>query len=377
MSISKITGAAPWFGESMDPILQDIRDILSSGELVKGKHTAKFEDRIANMAGTKYSAVVNSGGTALELALLALDIKGKEVIVPTQTFIASANAVTRAGGYPVFADIDKDTLCLNLEDVVRKIGPNTAGIMSVHMFGLIPPSIIHLKNLCKERGLFLIEDAAHAHGASFRGELAGGIGDVGCFSFFATKVVTTGEGGGVTTNRKDIYEKIISFRDHGRSPDTTLFTLPGNNFRLSEIQSAIGWHQMDLLKVILTHRNIIAAIYREGFKENQFFISLPDYEESYHAYWRYPAYLTESINRLLFQQAMWERHGIRITWMYEPLCHQQPVSTASNSFKYFELPVAEWTIKHLINLPTHMGVSEEDAKRVVSSVKEEIQRLKQ
>lgn len=374
--MKEIVGASPWFGNSLDAILEDMKEVLVSGNLVKGKHLTKFEAGAALMSDSKYAVGVNSGGTALELALLALDVRGKEVIVPTQTFIASANAITRAGGYPVFVDIDKDTLCLNPKDFVAKIGSNTAGVMFVHMFGLIPPSILEIKKVCKEKGLFLIEDASHAHGASVEGVKAGNIGDVGCFSFFATKVITSGEGGIITTSREDIYEKVISLRDHGRVKNSALFDIPGNNFRLPELECILGWRQLELLNEILVHRNKIASIYREGFEDSPHVESLPNPEGSFrHSYWRYPAYLSEKIDRVEFQKRMWENHAIRITWMYEPLCHQQPVSHNYLYREYSDFSVAEWTIQRLINLPTHMEVTEEDAKRVVASVIKESENL--
>lgn len=369
MSLPEISGAAPWFGP-LDPILDDIREVLESGVLVQGRHVVEFERRIAAMAGTPFAAAVNSGGTALELALVALNVKGGEVIVPTQTFIASANAVVRAGGTPVFADIERDTLCLDPAEVERLIGPATRGVMFVHMFGLVPPSLRRVEQLCRERGLFLIEDAAHAHGASLDGRFAGQFGDAGCFSFFATKVVTTGEGGAVTTSRADVHAAVVSLRNHGRQAGTTLYDLPGNNFRLMEIQSLLGVHQLAHLEQILDHRARIAAVYRSGLRGVAGIESLPEFPGTRHAYWRYPAYLAPGVGRAAFQQRLWDGHRIRITWMYEPPCHLQPVSQARGAQPM--LPVAEWCIERLVNLPTHMGVSVADAARVVDAIASEL-----
>jgi len=374
VSNTEIPGASPWFGESLDDILGDVREILESGQLVNGKHIVDFEARTAAMANTPYAAGVNSGGTALELALLALGVEGKEVIVPTQTFIASANAVTRAGGRPVFADVEKDTLCLDPADVERRIGPTTCGVMIVHMFGLVPPSVLEIKNLCARHGLFLIEDAAHAHGASRDGLMAGGIGDAGCFSFFATKVVTTGEGGAVTTSQKELHDRVLSLRNHGRNAGSEEYGLPGNNFRLSEIQAALGWRQLALLERILDHRNLLAKIYRDGLAGHSLIATLPEFPGGRHAYWRFPAYLADHVDRRGFQRGMWERHRIRITWMYEPLCHRQPVSRTGSGKSPPSLPVAEQCIDRLVCLPTHMAVSPDDAQRVVAAIKNELGR---
>lgn len=372
MSPSELPGASPWFGPSLEAILGDIREILESGHLVNGKHLPAFEARIAEMAGTPHAVAVNSGGTALELALLALNVAGREVIVPTQTFIASANAVTRAGGIPVFADIEKDTLCLDPAEVERKIGPNTCGVMFVPMFGLVPSSLLRIKELCKQHGLFLIEDAAHAHGASLDGHPAGSFGDIACFSFFATKVITTGEGGAITTASQDLREKVASLRDHGRTGSSPLFGAAGNNFRLTEMQAVLGQHQLASLQDFLRHRNRIAGIYRAGLESHPLIASLPECRSGTNAYWRYPAYLAEGLDRGSFQRSMWEHHRIRVTWMYEPLCHLQPVSKPRDGRPVESLPVAEWCIDRLVNLPTHLGVSEQDAKRVVVAVRREL-----
>jgi perosamine synthetase len=331
----EIQGATPWFGGDDDKILHEISDVLKSGQLVNGKHLRKFESELKIMANTDYALAVNSGGTALELALLALDVKDKEVILPSQTFIASANAITRAGGIPVFADIDLNTSCLDHNDVQDRLNENTVAVMFVHMFGLLSPSILDIKKLCSEKGLFLIEDAAHAHGASLNGQMAGSIGDVGCFSFFATKVITTGEGGAITTNRKDIFERVRSLHNHGRATEGILFELPGNNFRLSEISCILGSYQLKRLKEILIHRNRIAKIYFDGLVNIEQITALIKVEDSSHTYWRFPAHLSEKVNREQFQKEMMENYMIRITWMYEPLCHQQPVS---NGKKKISLP---------------------------------------
>lgn len=369
---NEIQGAAPWFKNQEKIILSEINEVLSTGQLVNGKHVKNFENEIKNMANTKYSLAVNSGGTALELALLALDVKNKEVILPAQTFIASANSIIRAGGKPVFADIEINTNCLDPEDVKKRINENTVGIMFVHMFGLLPHSLFEIKNICDEYNLFLIEDAAHAHGASLNGKFAGSIGDVGCFSFFATKIVTTGEGGAITTNRKDIFEKVKSLHNHGRSSNGLLFDLAGNNFRIPEISCILGIHQLKRLDEILSHKRKIAKIYFNGLSLISHIKPLVEVQDNSNSYWRFPAHLNDSINRIKFQEYMMDDFKIRITWMYEPLCHQQPIF---NSQSNICLPNSEWSIKRLINLPIHMNVSEKDALYIIDSIDKTLKKI--
>ena len=197
-----IPGAKPYFGgkKKIEEITQDIKQVLESGILSLGNYTKKFEKSMASYTNSKYGLAVSSGGSALELVLQSLDLNGAEVIIPTDTFVATANAVIRAAGVPIFADINKETLCLSLDDVKKRRTSKTTGIIYVHMFGLIPASFQKLRDYCNENNLFLIEDAAHAHGAKLNGELAGSLGTAACFSFYATKVLTSGEGGIVTTN---------------------------------------------------------------------------------------------------------------------------------------------------------------------------------
>ena len=364
---TEIQGAAPWFGGDDDIILSEISELLKSGQLVNGKYLKRFESELRKMANTEYALAVNSGGTALEIALTALDVKNKEVILPAQTFIASANAITRAGGIPVFADIDINTNCLDTQNVQKHINDNTAGVLIVHMFGLISPALLEIKKICSENDLFLVEDAAHAHGASINGQMAGSIGDVGCFSFFATKVITTGEGGAITTNNKNIFEKVRSLHNHGRSNEGPLFELAGNNFRLPEISSILGFYQLKRLKEILIHRRKIAKIYFHGLNDIEQINPLTEAEASSHSYWRFPAHLSEKVNRKKFQKEMMDKYKVRITWMYEPLCHQQPVSVDKINVP---LPNSEWSIKHLVNLPTHMNISESDAYYILKGISE-------
>ena len=197
----KITNAKPFFpNEDIDSILNDIKDSLRTGVLTFGPNVEKLEREFADYVGVKHAIAVNSGTSALEIALRYFELNGGEVIVPTNSFVASANAVIFAGGKPVLADIKKETLCIDPNEIRKKISANTKGVMVVHLAGLIPPEMKEIQEICKENNLFLIEDAAHAPGASIDNKKAGNLGDVGCFSFFPTKPMTTGEGGIITTN---------------------------------------------------------------------------------------------------------------------------------------------------------------------------------
>jgi len=370
MYLKKITGAQPFFFNKKK-ITNDFNNIIKSGELSNGIYSEKFEQLFNKTIDTKFSVSVNSGGTALEIALESLNIKNKEVIVPTQTFIASANSVVRAGGMPVFCDIDKKTGCANLETIKKKITKKTAGVVFVYMFGIIPYSILEIKRFCKKNNIFLLEDAAHAHGASIKGHKAGSIGDISTFSFYSTKILTSGEGGIISTNNKKLYEKCKIIRNHGKDLRKNLFIYPGNNFRLSEIQCMLAYHQLRFIKKFINHRNKIAKIYYQNLKNCKFLEFVQLHPKATNSFWRYPLYLLKK-NRIKLQKALLNRHNIRITWMYEPLCHQQPIY---KKIKQKKLLVAEKAIKQLLNLPTHYSVNEKDAKKISQNLLKEINNI--
>jgi len=365
-----ITGAEPYFFKQENNILKKIKHILTSGNLAQGPNVKKLETKISKIFNSKYAIAVNSGGTALEICLEAFSIKGKEVLVPTQTFIASANAVVRAGGIPVFCDIDPKTGCIDIDDAKKRINKKTAGIIFVYMFGIVPESVIKLKKICKNKNIFLLEDAAHGHGGSVGKYTVGTIGDAACFSFYATKILTCGEGGIITTNNLNLKKKCTSIMNHGRSPYNPLFIYSGNNFRLTEIQAVILLSQLRYLKKILLHRNKIAKIYQKYLNNSLFYTQLVLDKDSKNTFWRYPLYLSKKISRSSLQTLCAKKHNFRVTWMYDPLCHQQPVFK-----KNIKLPKAEKLIKRLINLPTHFFVKSSDAIRICKSLNLECNNL--
>lgn len=247
-----IEGAKPYFFKQENNITRKIKYILTSGKLSLGENVKMLEEKTSKMFNSKYAIAVNSGGTALEICLEAFSIKGKEVLVPTQTFIATANAVVRAGGIPIFCDIDPKTGCIDIKDVQKKINKRTAGVIFVYMFGIVPDLVIKLKKICKYKNIFLLEDAAHAHGGSIGKHKVGSIGDAACFSFYATKILTCGEGGLITTSNFNLKKKCSSIMNHGKNLPGPLFIYSGNNFRLTEIQAVIALSQLKYLKKSIT-----------------------------------------------------------------------------------------------------------------------------
>ncbi len=219
------------------------RKIFRSGILTNGAYVKKFEKKFAKFCGTKHALTVSSGTGALEIVLRALNIQGKKVILPINTFIATAAAIKNAGGEILPLDIEKETLSLSPSALKKTLTKeeNIGAVIIVHVGGIISRHIKTIVKLCKKHDVPLIEDAAHAHGSSMQGKRAGSFGVVGCFSFYPTKVMTTGEGGMITTNNKDFYELIYSIRQFGMSKENKdLHIRPGSNFKMTEFQATLG-----------------------------------------------------------------------------------------------------------------------------------------
>jgi perosamine synthetase len=364
MKSKVILGAAPFFGDSIDNISNEIKKVLESGSLTQGVWLKKFEESFAKYCGTEFAIGVNSGGTALTLALKAIDVKGKEVIVPTNTFVATGAAVVEAGGIPVFADTSYSSLSLSVESIKSKITSKTVAIIHVHMFGIVTPEIEEISQLCKNKNLYLIEDAAHAHGAEFNSKKAGNLGDIACFSFYATKIITTGEGGIITTNNNKLRERILRLRNHGKSLENDLFLDISNNYRLAEIPCIIGCFQIDTLDENIKSRRELAQIYYNELKDNKNFYLPKSMDFNQHSFWRFPILINDlTIDRKNVQIDFVRDNNIRLTWMYEPLCHHQPLF--NNYLDLDEsLPISENIMKRLICLPLHGGINKVDVERI-------------
>ena len=366
-----IRNAGPFFNDKdIEDILNDIRNSLKSGMLTMGKNIEQFENQFAKYIGVKYAIALNSGTSALEVALRYFDVKNKEVIVPTNSFVASANAVIFAGGEPILCDTKDETLCIDPDDFRKKITPKTKGVIVVHLAGLIPPQMKELKDICNENNLFLIEDAAHAPGASLDNKKAGSLGDAGCFSFFPTKPLTTGEGGMITTNDSNLANFAKSLRHHGKEGDA--HTRLGYNWRMSEIHAILGIYQLKRLDEHIAIRNQIAKKYAEGL-ENVDGISLISVPSNIvHSYWKYPIILTSGIEALDLQKTLKNKYDIDTGTLYYPPIHLQPFYKQRFNYKEGMLPSAEGILKKETCLPMFVGLSEKETDYVIDSLKKEI-----
>lgn len=263
---SPIPLARPFTGEEE---LNEVRAVLESAHLSQGQKVAEFEAMVAERTGAKHAFATSSCTTALHLSLVALGIgPGDEVLVPDFTFPATANVVVQQGAKPILVDIDLDTYNLDPEQLHAHLTPRTRAVMAVDLFGL-SADMAPVVEFAAEHSLTVVEDAACALGASYYGSACGSLGDVGCFSFHARKVITTGEGGMVVTDRDEVAERLKLLRSHGgiRHNDRFTFEDAGFNYRLSDVQAALGAAQMRRLSYLVQRRRALAKGLRERLRD--------------------------------------------------------------------------------------------------------------
>lgn len=258
--------ANPKFGGNELKYLTDA--FLSTWISSKGKYLDLFESEYAKFCECDYGISVSNGTAALHLALLALSIgEGDEVIVPNLTFAAAINTVLHANASPVIVDVEKDSWCISPEEIEKAITPKTKAIMAVHLYGQ-PCDMEQIGRIAHDHRLFVIEDCAEAHGATFEGKKVGSMGDVGCFSFYGNKIITTGEGGMCVTKSPELDAKIRVLRDHGMSKTKRYWhDKVGYNYRMTNLQAAIGLAQLERIEEILNERSVLENKYRETLKE--------------------------------------------------------------------------------------------------------------
>lgn len=243
--------------------LENVVQAVSSGWISsKGAFVTEFEEKFADYCGTRYGVSTSSGTAALHLALEVLGMKkGDEVIVPALTFIATANAVTYCGAKPVFVDSHDDYWCIDPEKI--EISPETKAILPVHLYGH-PCDMGPIMDLAEDHGLYVIEDAAEAHGAEYKGKKIGSFGDISCFSFYGNKILTTGEGGMCLTDDEELYKKMRILRDHGMNPNKRYWhDVVGFNYRMTNMQAAIGVAQLNRLDEFVRKKRQIARWYEQ------------------------------------------------------------------------------------------------------------------
>jgi perosamine synthetase len=366
----KINMADPHFTEDDRRWIHREIDLVLDGALSMGPNVRAFEEEFAARVGVRHAIAMNSCTASLEAALLAVGVKGREVILPAETFIATGMAVYMSGGTPIFAEISEATLCLDINDVKRRVTSRTAAVIIVHMAGLVTPDVSELREFCDDNSLFLIEDAAHSPGARFGTREAGSIGHAGCFSFFPTKVITAGEGGMLTTDDESIAAFARSFQHRGRDLQsaTEIYTRPGRNVRMTEMTAILGRVQLRHLNEFLDQRRSLATVYKrelEGVRGIRLII--PSEIES-SSFWKVPVLLPNSVNRSSIAARMAEQE-ISVDWAYHPALHLQPVFRDIYGTEEGMLPRTEELLDRLLCLPCHPRMTEADTCRVADALK--------
>jgi len=354
--------------EDISEINTNLSKSLQSGQLTLGPFGSLFEKEFCKLVHTQYGVAVNSGTSSLEILLRILDVKDKEVIVPTDTFFATPAAVIHAGGIVRFADVDRNTFSLSLETIKKQLNKNTVAVIIVHIAGIISPEINKIVDFCKKNKLFLIEDAAHAHGSHLNGIYAGNFGNAASFSFYPTKVITSAEGGIIVTNDKKIYDESIMYRDQGKIDFKRNYCVRmGYNWRMSEPHAIIGLTQLKHINEYIKNRQMIAQIYNEGISH------IPELEKlilpkgSKPNFYKYIAILKPTISRDQLKNFLREQFKFSLPGeVYELPCHLQPIFAPYNKEP---LPEAEYICKQHICLPISGVMKAEEAYFVIDSLK--------
>ncbi len=353
--------------------LEYVNDCLKTNWISsKGKYVEEFEKNFAEYCGCKYGITTTNGTTALHLALASLDIKkGDEVIIPTFTMIATAFAVVYCGAKPVLVDAERETWNTDVEKIEKKITDRTKAIMPVHIYGH-PCDMDPIMELAEEYDLYVVEDAAEAHGAEYKGKKAGGIGDIGCFSFYANKIITCGEGGMIVTNDDEIAERAKSLRNLSFPKDKRIYQHGevGYNFRMTNIQAAIGLAQFERIDELVEKRRRNAHIYNELLKGVRG-VTLPvEKEWAKNVYWMYSILIEDEFG-IGRDELMGElgKMGIETRTFFASM-HEQIVFQNMGLFKGESYPVAQELGNKGMYLPSSSGLKEEEIKVVCEAIRE-------
>ena len=332
-----------------------------------GRFIVEFEKAFADFCGVEHAIATNNGTTALHLALVSLGLKpGDEVIVPTLTYIASANAVRYCGAIPVFVDNHVPTFNMDPDAIQAKITGRTKGILPVDLYGH-PVDLDPILQIAEKNDLFVLEDAAEAVGARYKGRRLGGHGTCATFSFFGNKIITTGEGGMVTTNDGELAARLRLFRGQGMDPQQRYwFPVIGYNYRMTNIAAAIGLAQLERVDLHLAKRKLIAEGYNRRLTRYSDRFLLPTAEAwADHAYWMYTIILRESlmVDRDEVMRDL-DEVGIETRPVFWPMHVLPPYrDTTGEAF-----PCAEFCSSRGISLPTHGLLTENDLDRVVDAL---------
>ncbi len=339
-----------------------VTSILRSGELTSsanqgGKYVQDFEKSVSSFVKSKYVIAVNSGTAALQAALYALDIKkGDEVLLPSFTFVATANAIVSTGAKPVFVDILKENYTIDPDELQKKITKKTRAIIAVHLYGNVV-NIERLSEIFKKHNIPIIEDSAQSLGSTYKGKHTGTFFEMGCYSMYPSKVITSGEGGFIVTNDKKLRDKLLMIRNHGmvNGYDTKIF---GLNLRLPEINAVIATIQMKKLSGFLKSRKNNAKLLSKLLSDLK--IQLPHERKNENVNWYLYTIATQKRNKLLKKL---NEKGICAVSYYPIPVHKTPFYKQKT-----KLPVTDWAASHVVSLPIHPNVSQKNIEYIAKTI---------
>jgi perosamine synthetase len=351
--------------------MEYVADAVASGWVSSlGKYIEAFEKAFATFCGSTYALAVSNGTTALHLALVSMGIRATdEIIIPDLTFVATANAVSFTGARVVPVDIEADTLCIDCDAIRKAITKHTRLIMPVHLYGH-PAKMDEICEIAREHNLLVLEDAAEAHGAKYLGRPVGSLGDCGVFSFYGNKIITSGEGGMLTTNSKQLHDRAKLLRDHAMGSERRYWhTEVGYNYRMTNLQAALGLAQLERIDAILEHRRQLMGWYREELRNVSRVRLNNEPAGSRNVYWmiclEIPGMDYPQRDRLI---GLLKEHGVDSRPYFYPVSELPMYERAIT-------PIAHAASASGINLPTYFDLTKADVAVIARAVREAITQL--
>jgi len=347
-----------------DEELRNVMEAVKSGWVSsKGPFVEEFEKKFSSYVGMKNSIATSNGTAALHLALMALGMgRGDKVLVPSLTFVATANAVTYTGAEPVFMESHPEYWCVDPSKIEANIDGQTKAIIVVHLYGH-PCNMDEIMQLAKDHQLYVIEDCAEAHGAEYRGKKVGSFGIISCFSFYGNKIITTGEGGMCLTNNEEVASKMRILRDHGMDPNKKYwYDLVGFNYRMTNLQAALGVAQLEKIDRLIAKKREIAAKYGKLMEDLSNVTSPPEMSWAKNVYWLYSVLVGREFRDKIVEHL--DAEGIESRPFFRSMHSLPPYKRG------LKLPVADELSATGLNLPSGCRLSENQIQEVVQSLNE-------
>lgn len=373
-----ITSAQPYFPKAVRKrIERRISRVLDSKRFIMGPEARAFEEAFGRMVGVRYAVSVNSCTTALEMALRFLELKGSEVLVPTNTFVATANAVVYAGGTPVFVEIEPENLWISFRDLKRKLNSRTKALVLVHLGGIVQPEASAIIRWAKEKGLSVIEDCAHTVPNPFHKEKqAGSLGLAGAFSFWPTKILTTGTGGMLTTSSGPLAEYARSVRYHGLvNGNLRKIAHFGNDWAMNEIVACLGNEQLASIPEILKKRSRAVAWYREALSSLDGVRVPRVFEGERESFYKFWVVFEKPVNVFKLNKLMNQKFNVQTEFLYWPPVPLMPLYQKMKSYPWRNYPESDRALRNHLCLPLHTGISRSEVAKVVRHLKKALGKL--